>query len=85
MYCIYLSYCLYLLYYLIQLSSPDSHDLSNGECEAPDLCDKDGCHSLIQSCAVHVDSGSNGDDKASHSHINLILLLKTLEGHWQGS
>lgn len=67
------------------MTSPDSHDLSNGEREAPDLCDKDGSHSLVQSCAVHVDGGSDGDDEASHSHVNLVLLLKTLEGHWQGS
>lgn len=81
-------YCIIMLvvqYFFIHLCSPDSHDLSNGECEAPDLCDKDGRHSLVQSCAVHVDGGSDGNDKASHSHVNLVLLLKTLEGHWQGS
>lgn len=64
---------------------PDSDDLADGESQSSDLRDEDGGHGFVEGGAVHVDGGADGDDEAGHAPVNVVLLLKALEGHWQGS
>lgn len=67
------------------LASPNSDDLADGESQTSDLRDEDGGHGFVEGCAVHVDGGADGDDEAGDAHVDLVLLLKALESHWQGS
>ena len=66
-------------------SLPDSDDLPNGERQTSNLRDEDGGHGFVEGSAVHVDGGTDGDDEAGHTHVDMILLLKALKSHWQGS
>ena len=48
------------------------------------MSDKDGCHSLIEGGAVHVDGGAHGEDEARHPFIHMVVLLQAAEGDGQG-
>ena len=41
----------------------DGSDLTDAEGHSVDLRDEDGRHSLVQSCAVHVDGGTDREDE----------------------
>lgn len=48
------------------------------------LSNKDGCHSLVEGSAIHVDGGTHGQDEACHSLVHTVVLLQTAEGDGQG-
>lgn len=62
---------------------PDSDDLSAVQADVIHLCDKDGCHGLIQGRAVHINGGTYGQHEASYTLIDLQILLQTAEGDRQ--
>ena len=48
------------------------------------LCDEDGSDSLIESCSVHVDSGSDGEDESGDQGVDSVLDLETVDGDGEG-
>ena len=63
---------------------PDRDDLANVEVNAVHLCYKDGCDSLVERRAIHVDSGANGQHEACHSLVDAVVLLQTPECDGEG-
>ena len=61
---------------------PDCNNLSAVQADVIHLGDKDGCHSLIQCGAVHVNGCTYGQHEASHTFINFQILLQAAEGDW---
>lgn len=55
--------------------SPDSNNLAPVEHNPIHLSDKDGGHSLIKRCAVHVDGGTHWEDKTCDSLVDAQVLL----------
>ena len=47
------------------------------------LGDEDGGHSLVKSGAVHVYSGSDRDDEAGYTPVNVVVFLQTPESDGQ--
>lgn len=62
---------------------PDGDDLAKVQLIIIDLCNKYGCHGLVQSCPVHIDSGTHGEDKADDAPVNVVVLQEALEGNRQ--
>lgn len=62
------------VWFLVKFS-PDSNNLAPIKRNSVHLGDEDGCHSFIKSCAVHVDGGTNREDKTRHSLVNAQVLL----------
>ena len=61
---------------------PDCNNLSAVQADVIHLGDKDGCHSLIQCGAVHVNGCTDGQHEASHTFINFQILLQAAKGDW---
>lgn len=57
--------------------SPDGDDISEVHTLVVNLCDEEGGHSLVQGCAIHVDSRPHRNDKRRHSGIDVIIMLQT--------
>ncbi len=62
---------------------PDSDDLAEVKLVVVDLGDKNGCHSLVQRSAVHVDGGSHGQHEANDPPVYVVVLQQALEGDRQ--
>lgn len=64
---------------------PDGNNLAHIQCIVIQLGYKDGCHCLIECCAIHVNSGAHWEDKAGDPLVYAVVLLGTSEGDRQGS
>lgn len=64
---------------------PDGENLAKVKVHVIDLSNKDGCHSLVEGGAVHVDGGAHREDETCHSFIHVVVLFQTAEGDGQGS
>jgi len=64
---------------------PDGENLPKVQVHVIDLSNKDGCHSLVEGGAIHVDGGANRKDKTCHSFIHMVVFLKTTEGDGKSS
>lgn len=62
---------------------PDSNNLAHIERIVIQLSDEDGCHCLIERCAIHVDSGAHWENKAGDPFINVVVLLSASKGDRQ--
>lgn len=62
---------------------PDGDDLAKVKLVIINLCNEYGCHSLIESGAIHVDGGTNGEHKADDAAVNVVVLQEALEGYRQ--
>lgn len=65
--------------------SPDSNNLAPVERNPVHLSDKDGGHSLIKRCAIHVDGGTHREDKTCYSLVDAQVLLQASECDRQGT
>ena len=63
---------------------PDSYNLASIQMHAIHLGNKDGSHCLVQCCTIHVDGGTNWQNKPCHTLVYAIVLLQTTECNWQG-
>lgn len=62
---------------------PDGENLSKVKLIVIDLSDKNSCQGFIQSSAVHVYGGTNGEHKAGHAFVHLVVFLQAFEGDRQ--
>lgn len=63
---------------------PDGNDLTKVHLHVVDLSDEEGRQSLVQSRPVHVNGGSNRQDKSCDSLVDSVVLLQTFEGDGEG-
>lgn len=54
----------------MDVSWPDSDNLTRVKLDAIHLGNKDGCNSFIQSSSIHVDGGTDWEHKTSDSFVN---------------
>lgn len=62
---------------------PDCDDLSKVKLVVVHLGDENGCHGLIECCAVHVDGGPDGQHEADDASVDVVVLEEALEGDRQ--
>lgn len=62
---------------------PDGDDLAKVQLVIINLCYKYCCHSLIESSAIHIDGGADGEHKTDDTAVNVIVLQEALEGYRQ--
>ena len=67
----------------MQSNPPYCDDLTRVQVDSVHLGDEDGGHSLVKSGAVHVYSGSDRDDEAGYTPVNVVVLLQTPESDGQ--
>ena len=53
------------------LDIPDDDNLSKGEVDIVHLSNKDGAHSFIEGCSVHVYRRSDREDEAGHATVDV--------------
>lgn len=53
---------------------PDGDDLAKVELIIIHLGDEDGCHGLVESSAVHVDGGPDGQHEADDAPVDVVVL-----------
>lgn len=53
---------------------PDGDDLPKVELVIIHLGDEDGCHGLVESSAVHVDGGPDGQHEADDAPVDVVVL-----------
>ena len=63
---------------------PYGDQLAEVELVLVDLGDEDGCHSLIQRGAVHVDGGAYGQDESRNAPVDPAVLQQALHGDGEG-
>ncbi len=56
--------------------SPNGNKLADGEGHLVDLGDEDARHGFVESCAVHVHGGADGQHKTSHTSVYSQRLLQ---------
>ena len=59
---------------------PDGDQLSKVQLVVINLSNKDGRHSLVKRRAVHVNGGSNREDKASNLPVNVAVFQQAFHG-----
>lgn len=62
---------------------PDGDDLAKVQLVIIHLCYKYRCHGLVESSAIHVDGGTDGEHKADDTAVNVVVLQEALEGYRQ--
>lgn len=62
---------------------PDGDQLAKVQLVVINLSNKDGCHCLIESCAIHVDSGTHWENKTSDLPVHMTVFQQTLHGDRQ--
>lgn len=64
---------------------PDGKNLAKVKVHVIHLSNEDGCHSLVEGGAIHIDGGTHREDKASNPFIHTVVFFKTAEGDGQSS
>ena len=62
-------------------SLPCNNNISSGHSPVIELSYEKSCYRLIQSCSIHVNSGSYWYDKTHHSFVYLVVLFQTFHCH----
>ena len=57
----------------------DGYDVTNAQGNVVDLSNKDGGDCFVQSCAVHVDGGTDRKDETSDALVNTEVFFETTE------
>merc|ERR1719341_2214968 len=64
-------------------SNRDGNDLTYVWLNSRELCNEESRHCLIKSSSIHVDSGTDGEDKSRNPAVNFVLLLQSIDGDWK--
>lgn len=71
-------------YYLFCYFLPDGDYLTKVHLHIVDLGNENGCQCLIQSCSIHVDSGTDRQHESCDSLVNFVVLFQTFKGDGEG-
>lgn len=63
---------------------PDGNDLTKVHLHVVDLGDEDCCQRFIQSCPIHVDSGTDRQHETCDSLVNFVVFFETFKGYREG-
>ena len=60
-----------------------SDDLASAKIDIVKLGDPQGAHAFVQCCSVHVDGGTQRQNKAADAFVDAIELLNAFDSSWQ--